>query len=590
MKKNYLLITLLSIICAAGCVGDILEITDEPASSSESGSSGDSTPDGSISEVDFNGEVTVTYSSDGASVSGTSEDFSVISDGGSVVITYTGSENILYILTGESSDGSFKLYSETRQAVRLSGLNLTNRDGAAINIQSGHLTYMEVIGSNSLSDSGSAKYSTDNEDCKGVLFSEGSLLFSGSGSLTVNSQNSAGKSGIVSDDHIVFSDSPAITVTAGSGAGHGVKANDYVQLSGGNLDITAKAAMKKGITSDDYVLAEGGSTTINISGGVAYDSEDGEYTGSAGIKADNFFGMTGGTVVITNSGSGGKGVRAGVYGYDSKNHTLKDSYISGGSLSITTTGSESNDVSCKGIKIGWVTKNGSGDHARVTGYAGNMTVSGGSICIKTSRSEAFEVKGNLTFNGGETYAYSAGDDAINSQGELNLNDGFVYCYSSANDAIDTNGNLKLNGGYLYAVCTAGNPEVAVDANTEGGYKLYINSGATLVAYGGLESGYSASQSVYTFSATAGAWNGLFNGSKIIAAFKAPSNISSFVVSAPSLSAGYKGVTVASGSELCNDTWATDGISGGTSTSLSTYSGGGGFGPGGGGPGGGGHWH
>lgn len=589
MKKICLLIALLSIICAAGCVGDILDITDDPASSSDSSSGGDGQPDGSISEVDFNGEVTVTYSSDGASVSGTSDQFSVASDGGSVVITYTGSEIILYILKGESSNGSFKLYSEARQAVRLDGLNLTNPAGAAINIQSGRLTYMEVTGSNSLSDSSSAQYPTDGEDCKGVLFSEGSLLFSGSGSLTVNCLNSAGKSGIVSDDHIAFSDSPAITVTAGSAAGHGVKANDYVQISGGKLDITARAAMKKGITSDDYVLVEGGSTTINISGGVAYDSEDSEYTGSAGIKADNFFGMTGGTVVITNSGSGGKGVRAGVYGYDSKNHTLKDSYISGGSLSITTTGSESNDVSCKGIKIGWVTKNGSGDHARVTGYAGNMTVSGGSICIKTSRSEAFEVKGNLTFNGGETYAYSAGDDAINSQGELNINDGFVYCYSSANDAIDTNGDLKLNGGYLYAICTAGAPEVAVDANTESGYKLYINSGATLVAYGGLESGYSASQSVYTFSATAGAWNGLYDGSKIIAAFKAPSNLSSFAVSAPSLSAGYKGVTVASSSELCNGTWATDGISGGTSTSLSTYSGGG-FGPGGGGPGGGGHWH
>jgi hypothetical protein len=588
MKKICLLIALLCMICAAGCVGDILDITDDPAS----GSGGDGQPDGSISEVDFNGEVTVTYSSDGASVSGTSDQFSVASDGGSVVITYAGSDNILYILKGESANGSFKLYSEARQAVRLEGLNLTNPAGAAINIQSGRLTYVEVTGSNSLSDSGSAQYPTDGEDCKGVLFSEGSLLFSGSGSLTVNCQNSAGKSGIVSDDHIAFSDSPAITVTAGSAAGHGVKANDYVQISGGNLDITARAAMKKGITSDDYVLVEGGSTTINISGGVAYDSEDGEYTGSAGIKADNFFGMTGGTVAITNTGTGGKGIRAGVYGYDSKNHTLSDSYVRGGSLSITTTGSESNDVSCKGIKIGYkesATKAGWGGNSGNYVYAGNMTVSGGSIFVKTSKSEAFEVKGKLTFNGGETYAYSAGDDAINSQGELNINDGFVYCYSSANDAIDTNGDLKLNGGYLYAISTAGGAEVAVDANTEGGYKLYINSGATLVAYGGLERGYSASQSVYTFGATANAWNGLYDGSKIVAAFKAPSNISSFVVSAPSLSAGYKGVTVAPGSELCSGVWATDGIGGGTSTSLSEYTGGGGSGPGG-GPGGGGHWH
>ena len=133
---------------------------------------------------------------------------------------------------------------------------------------------------------------------------------------------------------------------------------------------------------------------------------------------------------------------------------------------------------------------------------------------------------------------------------MNVNDGFVYAYSSQNDAMDSNGNMKLNGGYVFAVTTKGSPEVALDANTESGYKLYINSGATVVAYGGLESGYSASQSVYSMSGTAGAWNALYNGKSFIAAFKAPSSLSSFAVSAPSLSAGYKGVSV-SGTTYCN---------------------------------------
>ena len=186
--------------------------------------------------------------------------------------------------------------------------------------------------------------------------------------------------------------------------------------------------------------------------------------------------------------------------------------------------------------------------------------------------------------------YSAADDAINSQGELTVNDGFVFGYSTGNDGIDANGNINLNGGYTFGITTRGAPEVGIDANTEGGYKLYINSGATVVAYGGLESGYSAAQSVYTFSCTAGAWNALWDGSKFIAAFKGPSNISSYAVSAPGISTtAYAGVSVASGSERCFGTWAVDGISGGTEATLTTYSGGGGFGPGGGGfgPGGGG---
>ena len=168
---------------------------------------------------------------------------------------------------------------------------------------------------------------------------------------------------------------------------------------------------------------------------------------------------------------------------------------------------------------------------------------------------------------------------------MNVTGGFVYSHSSGNDGIDTNGNMVLSGGYIFGITTKGSPEVALDANTEGGYKLYIKSGATVVAYGGLESGYSAEQSVYSMSCSAGNWNGLWNGSDFIAAFKAPSGISSVAVSAPSLSQGYTGVSV--GESLCNGVWAADGISGGNVVSLSTYTNQGG-GPGsGGGPGGGG---
>ena len=322
---------------------------------------------------------------------------------------------------------------------------------------------------------------------------------------------------------------------------------------------------------------------VTVTGGVAYDEEDAEYSGTAGVKADNYFAMTGGSLTIKNTGDGGKGINAGSYDFDAENHTLADSYISGGTLTVTTTGQESNDVSAKGIKIGWVTKEGSGDRAKVTGNAGKLIISGGNIIVNSSGGEGLEVKGDLTFDGGETYISSTGDDAINCQGDLTVNSGYVYALSSQNDAMDSNGNTLLNGGYVMAICTRGNPEVAIDANTEEGKKLYINSGATLVAYGGLESGYAASQSVYGLNVTAGSWNALHNGQSFIAAFKAPSNISSVLVSAPSLANGYKGVSV-SGEAKCNGVWATNGISGGSSVTLSNNTGGNG-GPGGGGPGG-----
>jgi len=551
-------------------------------------STGDPSSDDDISKTSFNGKITITFSNTGdAAVTGDSYGYVTV-DGNKVTVNNTGGELLVYELTGTTSNGFFKVYGAKKQAIVLNGVSITNPDGAAINNQNKKRTFIAVYGNNMLSDSESAAYAQEGEeDLKAVLFSEAQLIFSGSGLLSVNALNKQDKSAIATDDYIRLMNSPTIKVNAGSGAGHGFKGKDHVQLSNGSLVVSTAAAMKKGITTDEYVLIEGGTHMVTVTGGVAWDEEDSEYSGSAGIKADNYFAMTGGSLTIKNTGDGGKGINAGSYDYDETNHTLSDSYISGGTLSVTTTGREVNDVSAKGIKIGWVTKEGSGDRAKVTGYAGKLTISGGTVTVNSTYGEGLEVKGDLTFEGGETYVSSTNEDAINSQGELTVNNGFVYAFSSGNDAMDSNGNTILNGGYVMAICTKGNPEVAIDANTEEGKKLYINSGVTVVAYGGLERSYSASQSVYSMSVTAGAWNALNNGSSFIAAFKAPSNISSFIVSAPSLSSGYKGVSV-SGEAKCGGVWAVDGISGGSSVSLSNYTGGNG-GPGGGsggGPGGG----
>ncbi|MCR5571274.1 MAG: carbohydrate-binding domain-containing protein [Bacteroidales bacterium] len=550
----------------------VTSTADDGAGSYTFDSAGDKSSDDDISNTTFTRKVTVTYASGGATVSGyngAADYFDVTTSGNSVTITYTGSENVVYELTGTASDGFFKLYSTKKQALWLNGLSLTCSSGAAINNQSGKRTFVYVNGTNTLADGASAAYSTTgDEDMKGVFFSEGQLVFSGPSSgtnmLTVTANNAQSKSGIVSDDYVRMLGGVTVNVTAGSSAGHGVRGKEYVQISDGTLNVTTKAAMKKGIGSDDYVLVEGGTTTVNVSGGVAYDSDDAEYTGTAGVKADNYFAMTGGVLTITNTGSGGKGIRAGSYDYAAG--SLSDSYISGGTLTITTSGSESNDVSSKAIKIGYKEKVNNSYK-----YGGNLLVSGGETTVNCSKSEAVEVKGALTISGGSLYASSTGDDAINSQGELNITGGYVYGYSTQNDAIDTNCDLKISGGYVFAMTTKGTPEVALDANTESGYKLYIYSGATVVAYGGLESSYSASQSVYSMSCSAGNWNALHNGGSYIAAFKAPSGCSSIAVSAPSLSKGYTGVSVG-GSTCCNGIWATSDISGGTAVTLSSYSG------------------
>ena len=143
---------------------------------------------------------------------------------------------------------------------------------------------------------------------------------------------------------------------------------------------------------------------------------------------------------------------------------------------------------------------------------------------------------------------------------------------------------------MYAIGTT-SPEVAIDANSEEKKKLYV-TGGTIVAIGGLESGSSLSQSCYsTNSWSKNTWYAMTVGSETFA-FQTPSSGgSTLVVSGASQPTLKSGVTVSSGTKIFDGAGYTDAtVSGGSSVSLSSYTGGGG-GPGGGpgGPGGGG-WH
>ena len=546
----------------------------------------------------FDQWITLTWSSSGVEVEGDERGLVSVS-GGHVTVRNTGYKNdredldkIVYELKGSSTDASLKLYGARKACIYLHDVSLSNPSGAVINNQCKKRTFVRIAGTNTLSDGASAAYAAvGEEDCKAVFFSEGQLVFSGDGSLTVTAVNKQGKAGITSDDYLRFMSAPTVRVTSGSSAGHGLRGKDFVEIDAGDLSVSTSADMKKGVTSDSLVFIKGGTTVVTVSGSAGYDSEDQEYTGTACIKADYAFQMSGGTVTLTNSGKGGKGIRAGSH-YDSseKNHALPDSFVSGGTLTIKTTGdrysggsssytgnnavtggsfkvtggsvnvqctgakASGSTISSKGIKIGYKA-DPSGSTKAGPGGGGPGGPGGGGQGSKGN--EAIECKGTITISGGDVYAYSTSDDAINATSHLTVEGGCVMAHSSGNDALDSNGNTYLKGGHVYVVCTAGTPEVGVDANTEGGYKLYVQKGVTLVVYGGLERGYSAEQTCNTYSCKSGSWNGLYNGSSYIAAFKALS-FSSVTVSAPSLSSVKTGVSV-SGTPLCGGYWATSGI-------------------------------
>ena len=212
---------------------------------------------------------------------------------------------------------------------------------------------------------------------------------------------------------------------------------------------------------------------------------------------------------------------------------------------------------------------------------GTMTISGGTVNVSATYHEGIECKSTLDISGGYVYAYSS-DDAINSSSHMTISGGYIMANSSGNDGIDANGNLTITGGNVFAVA-ARQPEVGLDANTEGGYKLYI-SGGNVVAIGGFESGASISGgTAKSASYSKGSWYGLYNGSALAFAFKVPSNSSMgtsmavYTTSSPALKSNVTG----SGTSFWSGN-GYSGASGGSSVSLSNYSSGGGHGPGGGG--------
>lgn len=460
--------------------------------------------------ITFNTDSTVTivnpYQNDGVTIA---------ENDGDVTVTSTNvTTEISYVLSGYTYTGSLKIYSDYKFGLVLNGVSIVSNDGSAINIQSKKKnTITLVAGTNNRLIDGTTYTASGTEDMKGTLFGEGQMIFEGTGNLLVGSRYAHA---IVSDDYIRVNDgnitvSGAVkdgihasdyfemnggalniastsdgidcdegyiiinggTLTVNS-IGDGVKTSykstdieRYITINGGTLNITVTGDAAKGIKSKDAITITGGNITVKTTGNAYYDTDDADITSSCGVKADGNIAISGtGALVITSSGSGGKGISAdGILTFD------------GCTTTVTTTGNQfvygSDDTAAKAIKS-----------------EGNLTVNSGSIKISTSKTEAegLESKAILTINGG-TIEIQAYDDAINASNHIEINGGTVYAYSTNNDAIDSNGTLTVTGGTVVAVGST-SPEAGFDCDNN----TFKITGGTLVGVGGSTSSPTASAS------------------------------------------------------------------------------------------------
>ena len=488
----------------------------------------DSEDDDYIENTTFAKTITITFSTSGAaSVSG--DDEGIVSINGNDVTANNETDKVVkYILTGETSDGFFKLYSSKKQAIVLNGVNITNPDGAAINNQSKKRTFIVLNdgSKNYLTDGTKYNDAVDSEDMKACFFSEGQLVFSGSGYLEVDANC---KAGIRSDDYVRTL--PKTNIFVDASAGNGIRGNDAVIITGGVVNVNVTGTADKGISSDGEVRLDGGRTTIMTSGGYEYDEEDLDYTACAGIKADSIVNINGGELNIKSTGIGGKGINS-----DDKIN------INDGVIRIITTGKRQKDskgsVSPKGIKAD-----------------GNITIKGGQTQIRLEGTgdgtEALESKGEIHIEAGTLECYSY-DDAINSKGNLYIDGGYVYARATNNDAIDSNMNLYINGGVVIAE-GGQQPECGIDAAE--GYSAYINGGTVIAVGGGLQAISSSSkQASIAVSASLGTTLGLLSGSTAILGYKLPTSNSgtALMISSPSLKSGST-YTLRAGAEISGGT-------------------------------------
>lgn len=474
-------------------------------------------------------------------------------NGGHITANHGSTKNICYVLSGTTTNGSFTVVGDKKYEVKLNNVNITNPDSAALNLLSGKRAYIMLVDgtSNTLSDGTGGSQ-------KGALYCKGKLLFNGSGKLSVTGNTN---NAIHSADYIVFR--KGNNIYANSTANHGIKANDGIFINGGIINVEVSAEAAKGINCESNIIVNGGRTTVITTGGGTYDTEDNEAKGAACIKADSAFTINAGELWLKSTGSGGKGINVDT-----------EANFTGGNVYIVTEGGQyksNNDTSSpKGIKAD-----------------GNINISGGAIWVRTNgyNGEGIETKSTMNISGGEVASY-AYDDAINSKGDMTITGGYVYAQGKNNDGLDANGNIYIKGGLIYAICS-GSPEVAIDANTEGGKKLYL-TGGTVVAVGGLENGSSLSQACYQASSwSKNIWYTMTYDSNTFS-FKTPSSGGSgLVVSSAATPTLSSGTTISGGSSVFGGIGIMSGsVSNGTSVSLSSYTsgngmgGGGGFGPGG----------
>ncbi|HOW30401.1 MAG TPA: carbohydrate-binding domain-containing protein [Bacteroidales bacterium] len=383
------------------------------------------------------------------------EGVSVAVTGADVIIhSTTETQDLNYNLSGSTTNGMFKIYSEKRYNLILNGVTITNPDGPAINLQSEKKASVELVTGKVNMISDGATYapaplngSGNPEDQKGTFFSEGKLVVGGSGSLSI-ACNGSEQHALCSDDLIEITGGN-ITVTKATV--DGIHGQDGIEISGGTLNVTS---------GGDAIDA--GEAYINISGGSVTTLNSQAET--KGITCDSSLTITGGTLNLSVSGSQSKALQC------TQAMTLSGGAITinnSGSVALVATGAGFNPVYCCAVKSSTA-----------------VNLAGANLTITSSNSGAKSIScdGNISMTAGTVNITNSGAGAryLNSQGVYQA---YVpTCFSADGNITITDGSITTSSsgaggrgiaadGELTVGSTATTPVISV---TTTGTKVYIS--------------------------------------------------------------------------------------------------------------------
>ena len=395
-------------------------------------------------------------------------------ENGTITITSGGT----YRITGEYS-GQVKIEAAKTDTVRLvlDNAKITNSTGAAINVVSAAeaIIYTAAGTTNTVADE--ANYTaTGDDDPDAAIYSTANLTLTGEGSL---SAEGAYEEGIHTTGGLVIA-SGTLEVNA---ANTGIKGKDYVDITGGIVNVTAAQDGIKSTNTDDESLGftrlSAGSVTISA--------------GDDGLKAPHTLEISGGTLNIEKSNEGIEAQYINILDGDVTvnstddgiNASLKDS--SSDTSSDTTSGTATTGQQTQQNQNGQVQQAPAGGGAAPGGSQGstgqnqNMPQPPTDGAMPGGGGGTFEVVDAAINISGGTVTVNAEGDGIDSNGTATFSGGTVTVNgptAGGNNALDSNGDLLLNGGTVTTGSTADMFEAPSSASTSGYLKITDSSALT----------------------------------------------------------------------------------------------------------------